>query len=92
MIDTNVVIYDYPHNSYLELVVEDGCFKLISEVRVGDDEYSEVHYSLNKEETSKVLGIVSFEDFVDFVRKEHLKGVLDFFKNNDISFVTTGIF
>lgn len=90
MIDDTIVIYDFPHNSYLELVVKDETFKFVSEIRINEDETSEVHYSLDKEETAKVLQIMSLGDFVEFCRREHLRGILDFFKTNHIDFITRG--
>ena len=92
MIDEKIVIYDYPHSSYLELVIKDDCFIFISEVMIDEDEYSEVHYSLNKIETKKVLDILPLDDFIEFAKKEHLKGILDFYKSNGISYITTGVY
>ena len=92
MIDDTIVIYDYPRNSYLELIIEDGSFKFVSEVRIEDDEYSETCYLLNKKEVDKVLAIMSFGDFIEFCRRVHLKGILDFFKNNNIDYIIDAVF
>lgn len=90
MVNDTIVIYDYPCNSYLELVVKDGSFKFISEVRMYEDEYSEVHYSVSKEEVEKILKLMSYGDFIEFCREEHLSGILKFFKDNNIQFITQG--
>ena len=90
MVNDTIVIYDYPHSSYLELIVKDDTFKFVSEVYMYEDETSEVHYSLNKEETAKVLKIMSYGDFIEFCRREHLRGILEFFKTNNIDFTTQG--
>ena len=92
MKDQNIVIYDYPHNSYLELIVKDDSFKFVSEVRLYEDEYSEVHYSLDNKEVSKLLSLMSFDEFVEFAKKIHLKGLLDFFKEKSIDYIITPIY
>lgn len=92
MIDDTIVIYDYPRNSYLELIIKDDSFKFVSEVRIEDDEYSESCYLLNKKEVDKVLAIMSFGDFIEFCRRAHLKGILDFFKNNNIDYIIDAVF
>ena len=92
MVNDTIVIYDYPRSSYLELIVKDDTFNFISDIYMYEDETSEVHYLLNKEETAKVLKIMSYGDFIEFCRRVHLKGVLDFFKNNNIDYIIDAVF
>ena len=47
MVNDTIVIYDYPHSSYLELIVKDDTFKFVSEVYMYEDETSEVHLPLS---------------------------------------------
>ena len=84
MEDSTIVIYDIPLSSYLELVIKDDCFTFNSEVRMNDGDISEASYFLNLEEATKLLNIISFGDFIELVRKGKVKGMLDFFKKNNI--------
>ena len=84
MEDSKLVIYDIPLFSYLELVIKDDCFIFNSEVRMSDGDVSESSYSLSLEEVAKLQSIIQFDDFIELVRKEKVKGMLDFFKKNNI--------
>ena len=90
MTDTKITVYDYPKNSYLELIIENDSLRLISEVYINDEDTSEVHYSFNKEETNKLIEIFSLEGFVDFIKEHRLKGTLDFLKQNNIRYSAAG--
>ena len=84
MEDSKLVIYDIPLFSYLELVIKDDCFIFNSEVRMSDGDVSEASYSLSLEEVTKLQSIIQFDDFIELVRKEKVKGMLNFFKKNNI--------
>ena len=49
-----------------------------------DGDTSEVNYFLTKEETAKLLSVISLDDFIEMVRKERLKGMFEFFEKNGI--------
>ncbi len=85
MINNRIVVYDIPLHSFLELTIKDDCISLYSEVRINDDgDTSEATYSLSKEETKKLLNIMSLDAFIDLVRTVKVKGMLDFFKKENI--------
>ena len=73
-------IYDKPLLSYLDLVYENDTITLISVVRINDDgDESEVHYSLSKDKTKKILDKYSLDGFVEKLRnKGAIKEILEF--------------
>ena len=90
MENKKITIYDYPKNSYLELIIENDSFKLISEVYITDEDTSEVHYLFSREETARLLKLMSLEDFIDLIKRLRLKGTLDYLKENNIAYSAKG--
>lgn len=83
-------IYDKPLLSWMDLVYENDTITLISVVRINDDgDESEVHYSLSKEETKKILNKYSIDGFVEILRnKGGVKEILEFLKEAKVLFST----
>ena len=75
-------IYDKPLLSWMDLVYENDTITLISVVRINDDgDESEVHYSLSKDETKKILDKYTLVGFVGKLRTiSSIKEILDFLK------------
>ena len=75
-------IYDKPLLSWMDLVYENDTITLISVVRINDDgDESEVHYSLSKDETKKILDKYTLVGFVEKLRTiSGIKEILDFLK------------
>ena len=81
-----VNIYDKPLLSYMDLVYENDTITLISVVRINDDgDESEVHYSLSKDETKRMLDKYTLEGFVALLKsKNGLKEILDLLKEEKV--------
>ena len=79
-------IYDKPLLSYMDLVYENDTITLISVVRINDDgDESEVHYSLSKDETKRMLDKYTLEGFVALLKsKNGLKEILDLLKEEKV--------
>jgi len=67
--------------------ISEGCLHLESYVS-GDGYSSEKYYDLSKSESDKLFSLISLEEFVELCKKEHLVGVEEFFKKNDIEVQT----
>lgn len=63
--------------------INDGCFHLCSTV-YGDDYDSEKNYDLSKEDTSKLLSIMSLDEFKINCKNGRVHWMEDFFEKNDI--------
>ena len=87
-----VNIYDKPLLSYMDLVYENDTITLISVVRINDDgDESEVHYSLSKDETKRMLDKYTLEGFVALLKsKNGLKEILDLLKEEKVLLSTKG--
>ena len=87
-----VNIYDKPLLSYMDLVYESDTITLISVVRINDDgDESEVHYSLSKDETKRMLDKYTLEGFVALLKsKNGLKEILDLLKEEKVLLSTKG--
>ena len=85
-------IYDKPLLSYMDLVYESDTITLISIVRINDDgDESEVHYSLSKDETKRMLDKYTLEGFVALLKsKNGLKEILDLLKEEKVLLSTKG--
>ena len=85
-------IYDKPLLSYMDLVYENDTITLISVVRINDDgDESEVHYSLSKDETKRMLDKYTLEGFVALLKsKNGLKEILDLLKEEKVLLSTKG--
>ena len=85
-------IYDKPLLSWLDLVYENDTITLISVVRINDDgDESEVHYSLSKDETKRMLDKYTLEGFVALLKsKNGLKEILDLLKEEKVLLSTKG--
>ena len=85
-------IYDKPLLSYMDLVYENDTITLISVVRMNDDgDESEVHYSLSKDETKRILDKYTLEGFVGLLKsKNGLKEILDLLKEEKVLSSTKG--
>ena len=85
-------IYDKPLLSYMDLVYESDTITLISVVRINDDgDESEVHYSLSKDETKRMLDKYTLEGFVALLKsKNGLKEILDLLKEEKVLLSTKG--
>lgn len=85
-------IYDKPLLSYMDLVYENDTITLISVVRINDDgDESEVHYSLSKDETKRMLDKYTIEGFVALLKsKNGLKEILDLLKEEKVLLSTKG--
>ena len=79
-------IYDKPLLSWMDLVYESDTITLISVVRINDDgDESEVHYSLSKDETKRMLDKYTLEGFVNLLKsKNGLKEILDLLKEEKV--------
>lgn len=75
-------IYDKPLLSYLDLVYENDTITLISVVRINDDgDESEVHYSLSKENTSRMIKKYTLEGFVTLLKSQRgIKEIIELLK------------
>ena len=65
----------------------DGCLSLESNV-YGDEHDSEKHYEFSKEETEKLLNLISMDDFTKLCKKEHVIGMEEFLDKNHIEYKT----
>ena len=85
-------IYDKPLLSYMDLVYENDTITLVSVVRINDDgDESEVHYSLSKDDTKKILDKYTLEGFVNLLKsKNGLKEILDLLKEEKVLLSTKG--
>ena len=85
-------IYDKPLLSWMDLVYENDTITLISVVRINDDgDESEVHYSLSKDETKRMLDKYTLEGFVALLKsKNGLKEILDLLKEEKVLLSTKG--
>ena len=85
-------IYDKPLLSYMDLVYENDTITLMSIVRINDDgDESEVHYSLSKDETKRMLDKYTLEGFVALLKsKNGLKEILDLLKEEKVLLSTKG--
>ena len=85
-------IYDKPLLSYMDLVYENDTITLMSIVRINDDgDESEVHYSLSKDETKRMLDKYTLECFVTLLKsKNGLKEILDLLKEEKVLLSTKG--
>ena len=85
-------IYDKPRLSWMDLVYENDTITLISVVRINDDgDESEVHYSLSKDDTKKILDKYTLEGFVNLLKsKNGLKEILDLLKEEKVLLSTKG--
>ena len=84
-------IYDHPCLSYLDLIYENETIVLVSIIRVYGGDESEVHYSLSREETKKLLNTVSLDEFIRICQKRNtILGILDYFKENNITYSPKG--
>ena len=81
MEDRKFTIYD-EISVYLGGEIKDGCLHLESDVFGEFD--SEQHYSFSKEDTDKLFLLISFEDFCELCRREHLSGMREFLEKNGI--------
>lgn len=84
MEDKRFLIYANSTSS-LDGNITDGCLSLLSEV-YGADYDSEKHYKLTKEETDKLFSVITFEDFIDFCRKEMTLGLEELLSYYDIKY------
>ncbi len=75
-------IYDKPLLSNLDLVYENDTITLISVVRINDDgDESEVHYSLSKENTSRMIKKYTLEGFVTLLKSQRgIKEIIELLK------------
>ncbi len=75
-------IYDKPLLSYLDLVYENDTITLISVVRINDDgDESEVHYSLSKENTSRMIEKYTLEGFATVLKSQRgIKEIIELLK------------
>jgi len=75
-------IYDKHLLSYLDLVYENDTITLISVVRINDDgDESEVHYSLSKENTSRMIKKYTLEGFVTLLKSQRgIKEIIELLK------------
>ncbi len=75
-------IYDKPLLSWLDLVYENDTITLISVVRINDDgDESEVHYSLSKENTSRMIKKYTLEGFVTLLKSQRgIKEIIELLK------------
>ena len=85
-------IYDKPLLSYMDLVYENDTITLVSVVRINDDgDESEVHYSLSKDETKRMLDKYTLDGFVALLKsKNGLKEILDLLKEEKVLLSTKG--
>ena len=85
-------IYDKPRLSWMDLVYDNDTITLISVVRINDDgDESEVHYSLSKDETKRMLDKYTLEGFVALLKsKNGLKEILDLLKEEKVLLSTKG--
>ena len=85
-------IYDKPRLSWMDLVYENDTITLISVVRMNDDgDESEVHYSLSKDETKKILDKYTLEGFITLLKsKNGLKEILELLKEEKVLLSTKG--
>ena len=85
-------IYDKPRLSFMDLVYENDTITLISVIRINDDgDESEVHYSLSKDETKRMLDKYTLEGFVNLLKsKNGLKEILDLLKEEKVLLSTKG--
>ena len=85
-------IYDKPLLSWMDLVYDNDTITLISVVRINDDgDESEVHYSLSKDETKRMLDKYTLEGFVALLKsKNGLKEILDLLKEEKVLLSTKG--
>ena len=85
-------IYDKPLLSWMDLVYDSDTITLISVVRINDDgDESEVHYSLSKDETKRILDKYTLEGFVALLKsKNGLKEILDLLKEEKVLLSTKG--
>ena len=81
MEDRKFTVYSEP-GVYLGGEIENGCLHLESDVFGEFD--SEQHYSFSKEDTDKLFSVISFEDFCELCRREHLLGMDEFLEKNGI--------
>lgn len=85
-------IYDKPRLSWMDLVYDNDTITLISVVIMNDDgDESEVHYSLSRDETKKILDKYTLEGFVGLLKsKNGLKEILDLLKEEKVLLSTKG--
>ena len=85
-------IYDKPLLSFMDLVYDNDTITLISVVRINDDgDESEVHYSLSKDETKRMLDKYTLEGFVSLLKsKNGLKEILDLLKEEKVLLSSKG--
>ena len=79
-------IYDKPCLSWMDLVYENDKITLISVVCMNDDgDESEVHYSLSKDETKRMLDKYTLEGFVELLKfRNGVKEILDLLKEEKV--------
>ena len=82
MNDQKFEIYNEP-NVHFNGEIKAGCLILTSSV-FGDDYDSEMIYEFSRADTGKLFSILTLEDFIDFCKENHLRGLDEFLEKNDI--------
>ena len=79
-------IYDKPLLSWMDLVYDNDTITLVSVVRINDDgDESEVHYSLSKDDTKKILDKYTLDGFIALLKsKSSVKEILELLKEEKL--------
>lgn len=89
IIDREFVIYS-DRNVYLGGRIKNGQLQLESEV-YGEDYDSEQHIDFSDEDTKRLFSLMSFQEFMVFMKEQHLLGLNALLKENGIEPKTTTI-